>query len=101
MLETKQGQRRRVTTKEDTLSIFEIVQKYCKLSKLVHPSDNDSNQIAAILELAQYDPELSSLINEADHLIAYELGLSQDVPIVCEWEKYSHQEKSFCLAKRQ
>ena len=92
---------RTITAEEETLSIFEIVQKYCKLSKLVHPPDNDLNQIAAILELAQYDPKLSSLINEADHLIAYELGLSQDLPIVSEGEKYSHQEKSFCLAKRQ
>lgn len=56
-----------------------IVQEYYRLSKLAHPSDKELNQIGVILELAQYDPELSSLINEADHLIAYELGLSQDL----------------------
>ena len=59
---------------------FAIVQEYCKLSKLQAPSEKDIEKLTAILELAQYDPELSCLINGADHLIAYELGLSEELP---------------------
>ena len=55
--------------------LFVLVQEYSKLSKLIKPCEKDIDRIAAILELAQYDPELNSLINEADDLIAYELGL--------------------------
>lgn len=78
-----------------------IVQEYCRLSKLAHPSDKELNQIGVILELAQYDPELSSLINEADHLIAYELGLSPDLPIISGKDKYSDNEKSPCLGSKR
>jgi hypothetical protein len=58
--------------------LFLLVQEYCKLSKLLEPSSEDIDRIAAILELAQYDRELNCLINEADHLIAHELGLCGD-----------------------
>ncbi len=59
-------------------TVFLIVQEYCRLSKLLEPSESDIERISAILELAQYDLELNCLINEADHLIAYELGLSEE-----------------------
>jgi hypothetical protein len=59
---------------------FEIVQEYCILSKLENPSERDLGRITAILELAQFDPGLSCLINEADHLIAYELGICEAHP---------------------
>lgn len=60
-------------------NVFVIVQEYCRLSKLINPSEQDLSRLEAILELAQYDSELSCLINEADHLVAYELELSEDV----------------------
>jgi len=62
------------------VTTFAIVQEYCKLFKLEEPSERDLDRITAILELAQFDPGLSCLLNEADHLIAYELGLSQTPP---------------------
>lgn len=60
-------------------TVFLLVQEYCRLAKLLEPSERDIESISAILELAQYDSELNCLINEADHLIAYELGLSEEV----------------------
>jgi hypothetical protein len=59
-------------------TLFLLVQEYCSLSKLLDPSERDIERLSAILELTQYDQQLSCLINEADHLIAYELGLSED-----------------------
>lgn len=63
---------------ENSQTVFLLVQEYCKLSKLLEPSERDIKRISAILELAQYDSELNCLINEADHLIAYELGFSEE-----------------------
>ena len=60
-------------------TVFLLVQEYCRLSKLLEPSERDIERISAILELAQYDSELNCLINEADHLIAYEIGLSEEI----------------------
>ncbi len=59
----------------DNRHLFDLLQEYCRLSKLFEPSERDIDKIAAILELAQYDAELNCLINEADRLIAYELEL--------------------------
>jgi hypothetical protein len=59
-------------------TVLLLVREYCRLSKLLEPSESDIERISAILQLAQYDSELNSLINEADHLIAYDLGLSQE-----------------------
>ncbi|RUT03874.1 hypothetical protein DSM106972_047880 [Dulcicalothrix desertica PCC 7102] len=58
--------------------LLALVQEYTKLSKLIKPCDEDIDRITVILELAQYDPELSSLIDKADDLIADELGLCID-----------------------
>jgi hypothetical protein len=57
-------------------NLFTIFQEYCKLSKVINPSEQDLDRLEAILELSQYDAELSGLINEADHLVIYELELS-------------------------
>lgn len=88
--------KKQITTRKSALSAFAIVQEYCRLSKLVHPSDKELNRIGAILELTQYDPELSNLINEADHLIAYELGLSQDLPSSERDESNLHEKRCSC-----
>lgn len=56
-------------------ALFRLVQDYSRLSKIENPTEEEANKLAAILEWAQFDKELSSLINEADHLIAYELGI--------------------------
>jgi hypothetical protein len=61
--------------------LFALVKEYSKLSKLIKPCDEDIDRIAAILELAQDDPELDSLINEADDLIAYEFGFCEDYSV--------------------
>lgn len=60
-------------------ALFKIVQQYCTLSKLDNPSEQDFTRIEAILQLAECDPELSCLLNQADHLIAYELNLLTDL----------------------
>ena len=56
-------------------AMFDIVQEYCRISKIKNPSARDLDRLEEILVLSQYDAELCSLINEADHLIAYELEL--------------------------
>lgn len=61
-------------------NLFAIIQVYCRLSKIANPSEEELAKFVEILNLAEYDPELGCLINEADHLIAYELGLSADLP---------------------
>jgi hypothetical protein len=58
-------------------NVFSIAQEYYRLSKLQNPSESDLDRLTAILELAQYDSELSCLINTADHIIAHELDLSE------------------------
>jgi len=67
-------------TDTQDFTTFAIVQEYCRLSKLEDPSEKDLDRITAILELAQFDLGLSCLLNEADHLIAYEMGLSKAPP---------------------
>ncbi|TBR56657.1 hypothetical protein B4U84_28880 [Westiellopsis prolifica IICB1] len=74
-------------------TVFLLVQEYCRLSKLLEPSERDIERISAILELAQYDNELNCLINEADHLIAYELGLSEEIEEFNTNFRVSSQEK--------
>lgn len=56
-------------------SLFSLLQEYCHLAKIMNPTDAEFARMMAILELAQYDAELCCLINEADHLIAFELGI--------------------------
>ena len=65
---------------EDFNLLFSQLQKYCRLSKIVLPTDAELDELAEILDAAQDDPRLSCLLNEADHLIAYELGLTTDCP---------------------
>ncbi|QLE46577.1 hypothetical protein FD723_40925 (plasmid) [Nostoc sp. C052] len=74
-------------------TVFLLVQEYCRLSKLLDPSESDIEGISAILELAQYDSELNCLINEADHLIAYELGFSEEFEEFYPNFRVSEQEK--------
>ena len=52
-----------------------FVQEYRRLAILPELSEKDAERMAAILELAQYDDELNSLINEVDDLVAEELDL--------------------------
>ncbi len=58
----------------------EILQEYYRLSKIYNPTNQELDKLSAILDLAQYDSELSDLINEADYLIADELGLVEEEP---------------------
>jgi hypothetical protein len=57
-------------------TLLELVQEYYRLSKILEPNKNDIRHIEAIYELAQYDPELNSLINKVDNLIASELDFT-------------------------
>lgn len=59
------------------VNLFHLVQEYCRLAKIMNPSDAVFYRMMAILELAQFDAELSCLISEADHLIAHELGIKE------------------------
>jgi len=60
-------------------TLFFLTEDYIRLSKVQNPSEQDLDRLRAILDLAQYDSELSSLLNEADHRIADELDLSNDL----------------------
>jgi hypothetical protein len=53
-----------------TQALSNLVNTYYQLSCIEQPSSQDLDKIQSILELAQYDEELSTLINEADHKIA-------------------------------
>ena len=53
-----------------------LVETYSQLSCIEQPSNEALKKIEAILYLAQYDEELSALINQADHEIAKKLGLA-------------------------
>lgn len=64
----------------DLHPFFESLQEYCTLSKIMSPSEQELDRLAEILEMAQQDSRLSCLLNEADHLIAHELGLVTDLP---------------------
>jgi hypothetical protein len=59
-------------------TLVELTQEYYRLSKIECPTEADLEKLTTILDLAQYDTDLSSFINEADHLIALELGLAKD-----------------------
>ena len=72
----------------DNELIFSLVQEYCKLSKRIQPSPEDINRITAILELAQYDEKLNALIDDADDLLAYELGLCDFAENCDSFESY-------------
>lgn len=59
-------------------TLVALIQEYYELSKIISPTEAEFERLAAIVDLAQYDTDLSSFINEADHLIALELGLAKD-----------------------
>ena len=56
-------------------NLSSIIDEYCRISLKDNPSDVETDRLIAILELGDYDEELRSLIQIADHLITYEIGL--------------------------
>lgn len=52
-----------------------LMQEYYRISSLPLLTENDTNRMLLILELAQFDPELDNFINKIDAAIAEESGL--------------------------
>lgn len=55
-----------------------IMQEYCQLASRKQLSEQDAERLKEILTLAEANPELTFLLNEADHFMAHELGLLDD-----------------------
>lgn len=55
-----------------------ILQEYCQLASLKELSEQDVKRLEEILILAKLNPELTFLLNEADHFMAHDLGLLND-----------------------
>ena len=57
---------------------FKLVQKYCRLAKVQNPTPDEDRQLDALLLLAEYDDQLSTLFDEATELLNYELGIMEE-----------------------
>jgi murein L,D-transpeptidase YcbB/YkuD len=62
-----------------------IVREYCSLAVKKNLCDDDEVRMNAILELAETDGLLDFWLNEADHFLAHELGLTNRESI-CRFE---------------
>jgi len=52
-----------------------VVRRYCQLAVLPHLAEFDAIELDHILEMAENDPWLTLLLDEADHLIAHRYNL--------------------------
>lgn len=59
---------------EATAQHTDLIERYCWLASLPTLSDDDIDQMDAILEQAESDPVLSFLISEADYLMGQRMG---------------------------
>ncbi|MDJ0708433.1 MAG: hypothetical protein QNJ46_34620 [Leptolyngbyaceae cyanobacterium MO_188.B28] len=64
-----------VTIQESLLKYKELVYEYCALAVKCTLTDEAADRMVEILQKAESEPLLSFLIDEADHLVAHELGL--------------------------
>lgn len=62
---------------ESDPTLSALVEEYYRLSQLSELSKTDLERLVMILELAQYDAELSDLVNFIDHIVAQELGIEE------------------------
>ena len=63
------------TIQESLLNYKELVYEYCALAVKCTLTDDAADRMVEILRKAESEPLLSFLIDEADHLVAHELGL--------------------------
>ncbi len=63
---------------EQSLKYKEIIYEYCMLASQRVLTQQQAERIEEILQQAQFDPWLDFLIDEADHILAHELGLIQE-----------------------
>lgn len=64
-----------VAIQESLLKYKGLVYEYCALAVKCTLTDEAADRMAEILQKAESEPLLSFLIDEADHLVAHELGL--------------------------
>ncbi len=57
---------------------FKLVQKYCRLAQVQNPTPEEDRQLDALLLLAEYDDQLSTLFDAATELLNYELGITEE-----------------------
>lgn len=63
---------------EQSLKYKEIVREYWTLALQQTLTQQQAERIEEILQSAQFDPWLDFLIDEADHILAHELGLIKE-----------------------
>ncbi len=65
----------------------ELLKTYCQLSVKPVLSDHDTDRLDAILAIAENDPMVSFLIDEADYMLAHLYHLIDDAEIAHQQEK--------------
>ena len=59
---------------QQSLKYTEIIHEYCSLASVRSLTQPQANRLEEILKKAQSDPWLDFLIDEADHIVAHQLG---------------------------
>ena len=65
----------------------ELIQTYCQLSIKPALNDSDTKHFDAILAIAETDPLVSFLIDEADHMLAHLYGFIDENDITDQQQK--------------
>ena len=65
----------------------DLVQTYCQLSVQPTLNESDTEQLDAILAIAETDPLISFLIDEADHMLGHLKGLIDENYILEQQQK--------------
>lgn len=60
---------------QQSLKYTEIIHEYCTLASVRSLTQPQAERLEEILQKAQSDPWLDFLIDEADHIVAHQLGL--------------------------
>lgn len=63
---------------QESLKYTEIIHEYCTLASQQTLTEQQASRLEEILEKAQSDSWLDFLIDEADHILAHELGLIKE-----------------------
>lgn len=77
LLEVEQSREDQDKRLEESETIFALIQEYCKLMKNRDATADEEARLNAIFALAEYDDELSALLDEATDLINYDLGIER------------------------
>jgi hypothetical protein len=63
---------------QQSLKYTEIIHEYCTLASQPTLTEMQADRLEQILQEAQSDPWLDFLIDEADHILAHQLGLIKE-----------------------